>query len=70
VAFTLRQDDDHVLRSVNIGRPVVLNGTRSQYGQDVKGWAWPSPGASPDAGEERGGGLMNRLTPAWADGGN
>jgi pilus assembly protein CpaE len=37
VAFSLRQDDVHVLRSVNIGKPVVLNGARSRYGQDVKG---------------------------------
>jgi pilus assembly protein CpaE len=37
VAFSLRQDDMHVLRSVNIGKPVVLNGARSRYGQDVKG---------------------------------
>jgi pilus assembly protein CpaE len=37
VAFSLRQDDAHVLRSVNIGKPVVLNGARSRYGQDVKG---------------------------------
>jgi pilus assembly protein CpaE len=65
VAFSLRLDHDHVLRSVNIGRPVVLNGTRSKYGQDVKGVGLAiARTVSPDAGEERGGGLLKRLTPA------
>jgi pilus assembly protein CpaE len=62
VAFSLRQDDNHVLRSVNIGEPVVLNGARSKYGQDVKGLGLAvartvSPGAV-----ETTSGFMNRLT--------
>lgn len=36
VSFSLRQDDAHVLRSVNIGEPVVMNGSRSRFCADVK----------------------------------
>jgi pilus assembly protein CpaE len=63
VAFSLRLDDDHVLRSVNVGRPVVMNGSRSRYGQDVKGLGLSiARSVSPGAGEPRGGGLFTRLT--------
>jgi pilus assembly protein CpaE len=62
VAFSLRQDDAHVLRSVNIGRPVVLNGTRSRYGQDVKGLGLAIARAgAPEPGVPAGGGIMSRL---------
>jgi pilus assembly protein CpaE len=62
VAFSLRLDDAHVLRSVNVGQPVVLNGTRSRYGQDVKGVALAIARAvSPDAAEAPRPGLMGRL---------
>jgi pilus assembly protein CpaE len=61
VAFSLRLDDAHVLRSVNVGKPVVLNGTRSRYGQDVKGLGLAlARSVSPDAGESRGG-ILDRL---------
>lgn len=67
VAFTLRQDDAHVLRSVNVGRPVVLNGTRSKYGQDVKGLGMAiARAAAPGAPEAGGGGILNRLTASIA----
>ena len=36
VSYSLRQDEDHVLRSINVGEPVVLNGTRSRYSKDVR----------------------------------
>lgn len=36
VAFSLRADDAYVLRSINVGEPVVLNGSRSRYCGDVK----------------------------------
>jgi pilus assembly protein CpaE len=64
VAYSLRMDDGHVLRSVNTGQPVVLNGNRSKYGQDVKvlGLAIAQT-VSPAAGEHRGG-LLKRLAPA------
>jgi pilus assembly protein CpaE len=62
VAFSLRLDDDHVLRSVNVGRPVVLNGNRSRYGQDVKDLGLAiAQTISPDAAEKRKG-LFTRLT--------
>jgi pilus assembly protein CpaE len=62
VAFSLRLDDAHVLRSVNVGKPVVLNGNRSRYGQDVKGVGVAiARSISPNAGQERKG-LINRLT--------
>jgi pilus assembly protein CpaE len=61
VAFTLRQDDDHVLRSVNVGRPLVLNGKRSRYGQDVKGLGLAIARSIAPAAAEETGGLMNRL---------
>jgi pilus assembly protein CpaE len=66
VAFSLRLDDAHVLRSVNVGKPVVLNGNRSRYGQDVKevGLAI-AQAVSPVAVETRMG-LMTRLTGALA----
>ncbi len=63
VAFSLRQDDAHVLRSVNVGRPVVLNGTRSKYGQDVKGLgAAIARAVVPGSADGAGGGILNRLT--------
>jgi pilus assembly protein CpaE len=63
VAFSLRLDDAHVLRSVNIGKPVVMNGSRSRYGQDVKGLGLSiARSVSPGAHESGGGGLFNRLT--------
>jgi pilus assembly protein CpaE len=62
VAFSLRLDDAHVLRSVNVGKPVVLNGNRSRYGQDVKGVGLVIAQAiSPGAAEKRKG-LITRLT--------
>jgi pilus assembly protein CpaE len=62
VTFSLRQDDAHVLRSVNIGKPVVLNGARSKYGQDVKGLGLAiARTVAPDGAEKPAGGLMNRL---------
>jgi pilus assembly protein CpaE len=62
VAFSLRQDDAHVLRSVNVGKPVVLNGTRSKYGQDVRDVGLAIARAvSPDVAKDVGG-FMNRLT--------
>jgi pilus assembly protein CpaE len=62
VAFSLRLDDAHVLRSVNVGKPVVLNGNRSRYGQDVKGVGLAiARSISPDAVEERKG-FMTRFT--------
>jgi pilus assembly protein CpaE len=61
VAFSLRVDDAHVLRSVNVGKPVVLNGKRSRYGQDVKGVGLAIARAiSPNAAVEREG-LITRL---------
>lgn len=36
VAFSLRQDDAAVVRSVNVGEPLVMNGSRSRYCDDVK----------------------------------
>lgn len=36
VAFKLRADDAYVLRSINVGEPVVLNGSKSKYCGDVK----------------------------------
>jgi pilus assembly protein CpaE len=61
VAFSLRLDDAHVLRSVNIGRPVVLNGKRSRYGQDVRGVGLAiARSVSPDA-DQATHGLMDRL---------
>ena len=62
VAFSLRLDDAHVLRSVNVGKPVVLNGNRSRYGQDVRGVGLAIARAvSPEAAETRQG-LITRLT--------
>jgi pilus assembly protein CpaE len=62
VAFSLRLDDAHVLRSVNVGKPVVLNGNRSRYGQDVKGVGLAiARSISPHAAEERKR-FMTRLT--------
>jgi pilus assembly protein CpaE len=64
VAYSLRMDDAHVLRSVNVGQPVVLNGSRSKYGQDIKGLGLAiARTVSPTAGEERGG-LLKRMAPA------
>jgi pilus assembly protein CpaE len=61
VAFSLRLDAAHVLRSVNIGRPVVLNGTRSRYGQDVRALGLAiARSVSPGAVEPRRG-IMSRL---------
>jgi MinD-like ATPase involved in chromosome partitioning or flagellar assembly len=61
VAFNLRLDDAHVLRSVNVGRPVVLNGKRSRFGQDVKGLgAAIARAVAPDVTEARPG-LMDRF---------
>ncbi len=36
VSFSLRQDDASVVRSVNVGEPIVMNGSRSRYSADVK----------------------------------
>ena len=36
VSFDLRRDDEAVTHSVNVGHPIVLNGSRSGYSQDVK----------------------------------
>jgi pilus assembly protein CpaE len=66
VAFSLRLDDVHVLRSVNVGKPVVLNGNRSRYGQDVKGMGLAiAQAVSPVAAETRKG-LITRLTAGLA----
>jgi hypothetical protein len=41
----------------------VMNGSRSRYGQDVKGLGLSiARSVSPGAGEPRGGGLFTRLT--------
>jgi pilus assembly protein CpaE len=61
VAFSLRQDDAHVLRSVNIGKPVVLNGSRSKYGQDVKGLGLAIARAVSPGAVETTDGFMSRL---------
>jgi pilus assembly protein CpaE len=61
VAFSLRQDDVHVLRSVNIGKPVVLNGARSRYGQDVKGLGLAIARAVAPGAVESTDGFMSRL---------
>lgn len=62
VAFSLRQDDAHVLRSVNVGTPVVMNGTRSRYGQDVKGVALAIARTVVPEAREDDSGFINRLT--------
>jgi pilus assembly protein CpaE len=62
VAYSLRLDEAHVLRSVNVGRPVVLNGTRSRYGQDVRGVGVALAQAiSSEAPERPRPGLLGRL---------
>jgi pilus assembly protein CpaE len=62
VAFSLRLDDVHVLRSVNVGKPVVLNGNRSRYGQDVKGVGLAIARAVSPVEAETRKGLITRLT--------
>ena len=36
VAFDLRRDEEAVTHSVNVGHPIVLNGSRSDYSRDAK----------------------------------
>lgn len=63
VSYTLRLDAGHVLRSVNVGKPVVLNGRRSKYGQDVKDMGLAlARSIAPDAVEKQRRGLVERLT--------
>jgi Flp pilus assembly CpaE family ATPase len=61
VAFSLRQDDAHVIRSINVGEPLVMNGIRSKYGADVKELGLDLARlVNPDAAE-RDNGLIKRL---------
>jgi pilus assembly protein CpaE len=61
VSFSLRQDDAHVLRSVNIGEPVVMNGSRSRYCADVKELGLAiAQAVNPDAVEQDSG-IFKRL---------
>lgn len=62
VAYNLRRDEDAVLHSVNVGHPIVLNGSRSRYSSDVKalGLAMART-VDPEADTRTGGGLLARL---------
>ena len=61
VAYCLRRDDDKVLHSVNVGHPIVLNGVRSRYGQDVRALSLEiARSVDPEAGSDEGG-LFGRL---------
>ena len=62
VAFDLRRDEQAVLHSVNVGHPIVLNGARSRYCQDVKAVGLEIARAvDPDIREPHGAGLLGRF---------
>jgi pilus assembly protein CpaE len=62
VAFRLRRDEDAVLHSVNVGHPIVLNGSRSRYCADVKALGLDvARSIDPDAGHHPGEGFLTRL---------
>lgn len=61
VAYSLRQDDADVLRSINVGEPLVMNGTQSRYGTDVKELGLTiAHTVNPDASEPKDG-IFKRL---------
>ena len=64
VYWTLRNDYEAVVRSVNLGRPIVLDGS-SRYGRDLKAFAAGIAGLEPARKNGRGlGGLFHRLRDA------
>jgi pilus assembly protein CpaE len=58
---TLANDYDSVIRSINSGKPVVLNGARSPYSRDVRALAARIANVEPNPTPEPQGGLLTRL---------
>jgi len=58
---TLANDYDSVIRSINTGKPVVLNGARSPYARDIRALAARIANLETDATPEPPTGLMARL---------
>ncbi len=63
VYATLANDYEALIKSVNGGKPLVLNPGKSAYGRDVKSLAAKVIGA--DAESRDGPGLLGRITAAW-----
>jgi pilus assembly protein CpaE len=58
VGHVLRRDDNAVLTSLNMGKPITLNGSRSRYAKDIRGLCSVVTGtASPGTGQT----VMTRL---------
>jgi pilus assembly protein CpaE len=58
---TLANDYDSVIRSINTGKPVVLNGARSPYARDIRTLAAKIAHVEADGAPEASGGLFGRL---------
>jgi len=58
---TLANDYDSVIRSINSGKPVVLNGARSPYARDVRALAARIANVGPNPTPEPQGSLLTRL---------